>query len=90
MKIDWSEFLKNEVGKESVDRLLLLASFPVASYLALKIGTTEALGVYLAAYGALAANNKWAGRNVNSSSILETTSNSTSINVPTDNGISKG
>ncbi len=62
-KIDWSEFLKNESGKESADRLMLVLSFPVASYLALKIGTVEALGVYLAAYGALAANNKWAGRN---------------------------
>jgi hypothetical protein len=62
--IDWSEFLKNESGKESSDRLLLLLSFPFATVLAIKIGTTEALGVYLAAYGALAANNKWANRHV--------------------------
>lgn len=60
--IDWSEFLKNGRGKESSDRLLLLMSFPFATALALKICTTEALGVYLAAYGALAANNKWVDR----------------------------
>lgn len=70
--IDWSEFLKNRDGKESSDRLLLLVSFPFATYLAIKIGTTEALGVYLAAYGALAANNKWADKNASSSKILET------------------
>ncbi len=60
--VDWSEFLKNGRGKESADRLLLLISFPFATALALKICTTEALGVYLAAYGALAANNKWVDR----------------------------
>jgi hypothetical protein len=63
--IDWSEFLKNEAGKESADRLLLLASFPFATSLSLYIGTTEALGVYLASYGILAGNNKWASRNAN-------------------------
>ncbi len=65
--IDWSEFLKNRDGKESADRLLLLLSFPFATALALYIGTVEALGIYLAAYGALAANNKWVDRNANSS-----------------------
>lgn len=63
--VDWSEFLKNRDGKESADRLLLLLSFPFATALALKIGSTEALGVYLAAYGVLAANNKWVDRNAN-------------------------
>lgn len=62
-RLDLSEFFKNEAGKESIDRLLLLLSFPFATGLTLKIGTTEALGIYLAAYGALAVNNKWAGRN---------------------------
>lgn len=82
MKVDWSEFLKNESGKESADRLMLVLSYPIASYLALKIGTVEALGVYLAAYGALAANNKWAGRNavVDDTQILETPSDSVSLN----------
>lgn len=62
--VDWSEFLKNESGKESMDRLLLLFSFLPATIIAAKICTVEALGVYLAAYGALAANNKWANRHV--------------------------
>ena len=75
--VDWSEFLKNASGKESADRLLLLLSFPPATWLALSIGTTESLGVYLAAYGALAANNKWVDRNANSGEVLETSSDST-------------
>ena len=62
-RLDLSEFFKNEAGKESIDRLLLLLSFPFATGLTLKIGTVEALGVYLTAYGAVAINNKWAGRN---------------------------
>ena len=88
--VDWSEFLKNEVGKESVDRLLLLASFPVASYIALSIGTTEALGVYLAAYGALAANNKWANRHANTNQILETPVDNSGNAGAANNGVSKG
>jgi len=63
--IDWSEFLKNRDGKESSDRLLLLASFPFATGPTLGMGTTEALVVYSAAYGVLAANNKWLDRNAN-------------------------
>lgn len=88
--VDWSEFLKNESGKESADRLMLVLSYPIASYLALKIGTTEALGVYLAAYGALAANNKWAGRNavVNDSQQLESDSDSYSDSDSRDTGVS--
>lgn len=75
--VDWTEFLKNRDGKESADRLLLLLSFPFATALALKIGSTEALGVYLAAYGALAANNKWVDRNASVvSEKLEDNSNS--------------
>ena len=90
--IDWSEFVKNESGKESVDRLLLLASFPFATALAIKIGTTEALGVYLAAYGALAANNKWANRHATptTENTLETDSHSAGSDKPANNGISKG
>lgn len=84
MKIDWSEFLKNESGKESADRLMLVLSYPIASYLALKIGTVEALGVYLAAYGALAANNKWAAKNASTSTILETPSDSVSTDDSVD------
>jgi hypothetical protein len=61
--LDLSEFFKNEAGKESIDRLLLFLSFPFATGLTIKIGTVEALGVYLTAYGAVAINNKWAGRN---------------------------
>lgn len=64
--IDWSEFFKNEHGKESADRLLLLASFPFATFMTLWIGNTEALVIYLGAYGILAGNNKWAMRNANS------------------------
>jgi hypothetical protein len=69
--IDWSEFLKNRDGKESADRLLLLISFLPATIIAAKICTVEALGVYLAAYGALAANNKWADKNASSSVDVE-------------------
>lgn len=81
--IDWSEFLKNGRGKESADRLLLLLSFLPATIIAAKICTVEALGVYLAAYGALAANNKWVDRNavVDDSQMVETTSDSSSYNV---------
>ena len=74
--VNWSEFLRNGNGKESADRLLLLLSFPPATWLALYIGTVESLGVYLAAYGALAANNKWVDRNANTPEILETSSDS--------------
>ena len=90
MKVDWSEFLKNESGKESADRLMLVLSYPIASYLALKIGTVEALGVYLAAYGALAANNKWANRNAvaNDTEQLESDSNSDSDSSSGDTGVS--
>lgn len=88
--IDWSEFLKNRDGKESADRLLLLLSFPFATVLAIKIGTTEALGVYLAAYGALAANNKWVDRNATNPKILETNSDSASSADASSNGVSKG
>ena len=62
-KIDWSEFLKNEQGKESADRLLLLLSFIPATIITAKICTVEALGVYLGSYGLVMANAKWAGRN---------------------------
>lgn len=87
--VDWSEFFKNRDGKESADRLLLLLSFPFATWLAIRIGTTEALGVYLAAYGALAANNKWADKHATSSKILETDSNSADSDDATDSGVSK-
>lgn len=93
MRIDWSEFLKNESGKESADRLMLVLSYPIASYLALKIGTVEALGVYLAAYGALAANNKWAAKNASTyshTSILETPSDSSGADGSVDTRQSDG
>lgn len=80
--IDWSEFLKNEAGKESIDRLLLVLSFLPATIIVAKICTTEALGVYLAAYGALAVNNKWAGRNAvanNSQEVLVGDPNTDSV-----------
>lgn len=89
LKVDWSEFLKNRDGKESADRLLLLLSFPFATALALKIGTTEALGVYLAAYGALAVNNKWADRHANTAKILEADSNLPRDDNAIDYGVSK-
>lgn len=63
MRVDWSEFLKNERGKESMDRLLLLLSFLPATIITAKICTVEALGVYLGSYGLVMANAKWAGRN---------------------------
>jgi len=87
MSVDWAEFVKNRDGKESADRLLLILSFPFATALALKIGSTESLGVYLAAYGALAANNKWADKNASipvDSQQLETT------NVQPCSGITSG
>jgi len=61
--IDWSEFVKNEAGKEAADRLLLLLSFIPATIITAKICTVEALGVYLGSYGLVMANAKWAGRN---------------------------
>jgi len=87
--LDLSEFFKNESGKESIDRLLLFLSFPFATGLTIKIGTVEALGVYLTAYGAVAINNKWAGRNANTSEVLETDSDSAPSDDAPDNSVSK-
>lgn len=46
--------------------MLFLAWFP-STILAIKIGTTEALGVYLAAFTGISINNKWAERGTNAS-----------------------
>lgn len=87
--LDLSEFFKNEAGKESIDRLLLFLSFPFATGLTIKIGTVEALGVYLTAYGAVAINNKWAGRNANNTSMAEDTDSSADTDNAPDNSVSK-
>ena len=88
--IDWSEFLKNEAGKESADRLLLLLCFIPATVITAKICTVEALCVYLGSFGLVAANAKWAGRNADSPQILEADSDSAGSDGDTDNSISKG
>ena len=88
-KIDWSEFLKNEQGKESADRLLLLFSFIPATIITAKICTVEALGVYLGSYGLVMANAKWAGRNANSPQILETPDDSADSSDAPNNSVSK-
>lgn len=44
------EFLKEGDGKPSITRLLCLLSFFPASYVLIKSGTEEALGLYLGAY----------------------------------------
>lgn len=88
-KIDWSEFLKNEQGKESADRLLLLLSFIPATIITAKICTVEALGVYLGSYGLVMANAKWAGRNVNNTSMAEDTDSSADTDNAPNNSVSK-
>lgn len=88
--VDWSEFLKNEVGKESMDRLLLLFSFLPATIITAKICSVEALGVYLGSYGLVMANAKWAGRNATNSTILETDSDSTPSDDATSDSVPKG
>jgi len=87
--IDWSEFVKNEQGKESADRLLLLLSFIPATIITAKICTVEALGVYLGSYGLVMANAKWAGRNANSTQILETPDDSADSSDAPNNSVSK-
>lgn len=80
-ELDWREFFRNGNGKESADRLLLILSFLPATIIAASICTAESLGVYLTAYGALAANNKWVDRKnalADNTELLETSSNSTS------------
>ena len=88
--IDWSEFVKNEAGKESADRLLLLLSFIPATIITAKICTVEALGVYLGSYGLVMANAKWAGRNANNSTVLEADSAGVPDSDAPNNSVSKG
>lgn len=57
-----AEFFEDETKRFSMTRLVLFASFFPASFVVCWIKSAESLGVYLAAYGGLAANNKWAER----------------------------
>ena len=54
------EFFEDDSKRFSMTRLMVFASFFPASFVVCYIRSAEALGVYLAAYGGLAANNKWA------------------------------
>lgn len=56
------EFFEGMGNRLSMVRLMLFMSFFPASWVVLKNGSTEALGVYLGAYAALLGNNKWAER----------------------------
>lgn len=80
------EFFEGLGNRLSMMRLMLFISFFPASYVLLKNGTTEALGVYLGAYAALSGNNKWAERN-NANSVvnseLEADSDSDTISAST-------
>ena len=58
----WIEFFEDDSRRLSATRLVLIASFFPASFVVCYIRTAESLGVYLMAYGGLAANNKWAER----------------------------
>lgn len=55
----WIEFFEDDANRLSMTRLMLFGSFFPASIVVCYIRTAESLGVYLAAYAGLAANNKW-------------------------------
>lgn len=63
----FQEFFEDNNLRMSMTRLMLFLSWLPATFMAMWIGTTEALGVYLAAYTGIAINNKWAERNTNAS-----------------------
>lgn len=54
------QFFQDNDNRFSMTRLMVFASFFPASFVVCYIRSAESLGVYLAAYAGLAANNKWA------------------------------
>lgn len=88
-----NEFFEDDRGRLSMTRLVVFLTWPPATWIVLN--QHDQLANYLGAYVISYALGKGAdifmgGKNVVSNTVLETTSNSTSVSVSTDNGVSKG